>query len=127
MTFNPYFFTPDAAERYKEDTYGETDHEEDSDEENNIKGIWDTDDEHIEEQNEPNKPMETEQQDTEQPKETESTPTAKISESDKTTTTTPQETKSKSKRNQRHQNPLPPQIKQHKNQSNHKPIHQKQT
>ena len=39
MTFNPYFYTPDAAERYKEDTYGETDHEDDSNGDNNIKGI----------------------------------------------------------------------------------------
>ena len=51
LTFDPYFYTPDAAVRYRQSTYEDTEHDQGNDEnendesDENIRGIWESDDE----------------------------------------------------------------------------------
>ena len=62
LTFDPYFFTPDAADHYRESTYHDTKLEQesqDNENEKNIKGIWESDNDKNIEENETEEHMDT--------------------------------------------------------------------
>ena len=94
LTFDPYFYSPDAAERYRRSTYDDTEqdqgNEKDEHDENdeNIRGIWESDDEDTTEPSKTTEHMETDskepptQQDTEK---TDSTEKPKTKPAQKTT------------------------------------------
>ena len=65
LTFDPYFYTPDAAVRYRQSTYEDTEQDQGNDEDENdesdenIRGIWESDDEDTTEPNKTAEHMET--------------------------------------------------------------------
>ena len=96
LEFDPYFYTQDAAERYRDSTYEDKDpnpEQESKHDENdeNIKGIWESDSDENEEN-------ETEDMDTDKPDKTpKDTPTATNQTSNTENTATKKKTKQKKK------------------------------
>ena len=62
LTFDPYFYTPDAAECYREATYDDNDPEQEAQDDENeetIRGIWESDKDENTEENETEEYMDT--------------------------------------------------------------------
>ena len=79
LTFDPYFYSPDAAVRYRQSTYEDTEQDQGNDEDENdesdenIRGIWESDDEDTTESNKTTEHMETDSKEKPPQQETEKT------------------------------------------------------